>query len=177
MTLNPITALLEPLEKLITEHGSAAIQEKHIALLREQLAILKEKLSVLATDKEKTDKENEKLKSQIQVLEIENKDLRQKVQEHEQSHSVLLDQPKVNILRLLFKKDNLIAEEIAQELKLEIQTTKFHLEELKTLNMIKSFLHRPITQKIYYSPCQETVIAWRLIQEGRRYLIEHKLIH
>ena len=29
MTKNPIMMLLEPLEKLITEHGSAVIQEKH----------------------------------------------------------------------------------------------------------------------------------------------------
>ncbi len=78
MTINPITALLEPLEKLIVEHGSATIQEKHIALLKDQLLILKEKLSILATDKDKTDRENEQLKSENQTLNIEIKKLREK---------------------------------------------------------------------------------------------------
>jgi len=36
-----LTDLFGPLERLIEEHGSSAIQSKHIALLREQLSILK----------------------------------------------------------------------------------------------------------------------------------------
>jgi len=82
---NPITALFGPIEKLITEHGSATIQSKHIALLKEQLAILKEKFSVLVAEKEKTDAENEKLKTENQTLENENVNLKSKIQDYEKS--------------------------------------------------------------------------------------------
>ncbi|MDO8446410.1 MAG: hypothetical protein Q7T53_09985 [Deltaproteobacteria bacterium] len=64
-----LSTLFDPIEKLITEHGSAAIQEKHIALLREQLTILKDKFSVLEA-------ENHTLKSENQNLETENKQLK-----------------------------------------------------------------------------------------------------
>ena len=36
--------LFEKLEKLINEHGSAAIQEKHIAFFKDELAMLKKQL-------------------------------------------------------------------------------------------------------------------------------------
>jgi hypothetical protein len=44
MTKNPLMLLLEPLEKLIIEHGSAIIQTKHIALLKEQVVLFEKKI-------------------------------------------------------------------------------------------------------------------------------------
>jgi len=63
-----ITALFDPIEKLITEHGSAVIQEKHIAFLREQLTVLKEKFSVLESENETFKTENHNLKTEIDQL-------------------------------------------------------------------------------------------------------------
>lgn len=45
-SLNPFKAI----EELITEHGSAAIQGKHIAFLRDQIAHLKEQFFSLDTE-------------------------------------------------------------------------------------------------------------------------------
>ena len=59
-----LTALFTPLEKLIEEHGSSAIQGKHIAFLKEQLATLKEQFNVA--------------QRRISELEAENDDLRKK---------------------------------------------------------------------------------------------------
>lgn len=73
--MNPITALFAPIEKLISEHGSAAILRNHVAF-RDQLAVLKEKFAVLAT-------ENERLKSENQTLKTENINLTKKIDEYE----------------------------------------------------------------------------------------------
>ncbi len=70
-----ITSLFAPIEKLITEHGSAVIQEKHIALLKEQLTLLKEKFSVLES-------ENETLKTENQNLKTDNEQLKKKTEEY-----------------------------------------------------------------------------------------------
>lgn len=64
MKKNLLMALFDPLERLITEHGSAAIQEKHIALLTCELAILKDKFLLLATENETLEAENKALKAE-----------------------------------------------------------------------------------------------------------------
>src|SRR5438874_152742 len=62
-----LSALFGPIERLIEEHGSAAIQGKHIAFLREQLSILKEQFA--------------QAQRRIEELEAENSDLRQKLEQ------------------------------------------------------------------------------------------------
>jgi hypothetical protein len=68
--------LIDLFDKLITERGSAAIQEKHIALLREQFTIL-EKMSVelesknVALASEKSDLEFEKVALGMRIKELE----------------------------------------------------------------------------------------------------------
>lgn len=69
--MKKLTALLKPLENLITEHGSAVIQTKHIALLKEQLAIAVKKIDSLGT-------ENQNLKKIIKSKDAEIADLRLK---------------------------------------------------------------------------------------------------
>ncbi len=68
--------LFEKLEKLINEHGSANIQEKHIAFIRDELAILKEKFTMIT-------QENSLLKTENQKLTTERDILRQKTKEYE----------------------------------------------------------------------------------------------
>ena len=54
--------------------------------------------------------------------------------------------------------------EIANLLKMNIQVVKFHLDELEKINMVHGTLTmgQPRT--------------WALIQDGRKYLIENKLL-
>ena len=68
-----ITDIFAPIEKFITEHGSAAIQEKHIAFLREQLSILKEKFGT-------TERTLQDCQSKQKELEAQNADLRQQIE-------------------------------------------------------------------------------------------------
>lgn len=68
MAINPLTALFNPLERLINEHGSATILRDHVALFKDQLAILKEKFSILESENETLKAENENLKTQIEEI-------------------------------------------------------------------------------------------------------------
>jgi Skp family chaperone for outer membrane proteins len=174
MTLNPITALSEQLQKLINEHGSAAILRDHLALFKDQVVLLEKKNIDLTAENAALVSEIHSLQSKIEILGTkvqqltkDNEEFREKIQNYEQpNHANLLDETKIDILKLLFKQDKLPTEEIAQIMGYAIQTTKFHLEELKLNQMVKD---------IPYTRNRKPVVGWYLQQEGRRYLIENKI--
>lgn len=175
MSLNPIVALSEQFQKLINEHGSAAILRDHLALFKDQVLVLEKENLRLINESGVYKISEEKLKSDIQHLQKENDELRCKIQEYEQPaeqpmHNNLLDEFKMNILKLLFITDELMIEAIAQAVTKDIQTTKYHLEELKTANMVKSIQHRisPRSNNFGY--------FWNIEQTGRAYLIENKIV-
>ena len=66
-------------EKLINEHGSAVIQEKHIKLLQEQFSILKEKISTLESQNKILESDNTKLTKEKDALQKENKQLKDEI--------------------------------------------------------------------------------------------------
>jgi len=120
---------------------------------------------------EEMEGENSQLKQKICSLESENEKLRQEIQrrddivQKEKPHDNLLDKVKTNILLLLSKRqDRLTDEQIAQTIKTNLQIVKFHLQELTIKHMVDRALS-------INSPSQ-----WYLAQEGRKYLIENKLI-
>ena len=78
MTLNPITALSDQFQKLINEHGSAAILRDHLALFRDQVALLEKKASLLGSENTFLQSENQKLKMEYQNLEAGNDELQKK---------------------------------------------------------------------------------------------------
>jgi len=156
---NPITALSDLFSKLVIEHGAAVIQEKQIALFKDELAILGRKLS-------ESDLRIQQIETENQNLKYENEQLKKKIQTYEKSsHETPFDENKIKILLFLSKQqDRLTAEYIAQSLNIGLQIVKFHLEELEKYNMVHGALY-------IGSPRD-----WLLVQEGRRYLIENKLI-
>ena len=86
MNLNPLKALLNPLEKLITEHGSAAIQTKHIALLKEQFSILQQEIVKLAAENTALQSKYQRLETENKALKDENIGLTKKIQIYEQKN-------------------------------------------------------------------------------------------
>lgn len=158
--------LLEPLEKLIIEHGSATIQSKHIALLREQLAILDNKFLLLTSENEVLKTENEKLKSKNHTLVTENKILRQKIQKYEHPHSLLLDKEKTDILLYLLNHiGDTLTFQIVKSLNMSEDIAEYHLKDLYKKEFIREGL--PIL------PGQH---SWSIDDKGKRYLIKNKLI-
>lgn len=61
--------LLEGMEKLITEHGSAAILRERIALARDQYAALESRVVNLQKDNERLNSANASLHARIRALE------------------------------------------------------------------------------------------------------------
>jgi hypothetical protein len=98
MNLNPITAISEQLQKLITEHGSATILRDHLALFKDQVALL--------------EKKEASLESENAILRAENDELKKKIQKYEKhTHDNLLDENKIKILTFLSnQQDRLTAE-------------------------------------------------------------------
>ena len=159
--------ILDKIEKLINEHGSASILREHVALLREQLAILDKKILMLVSENEilKTEKEN--LKSQNEALVIEKNDLRGKIQKYEQPHKTLLDKTKTDILLYIFdhQHSDPLTFHIAQSLDISEVIAKYHLEELQKNEFIKEGL-----------PVLAGQQSWGLKSKGKKYLIENKII-
>jgi hypothetical protein len=168
MSLNPITALTGQFEKLITEHGSAAIQEKHIAFFRDQLTLFEKKSTLLESENTVLKTENDKLKSELEESKKENEILREKIQEYEQPlHGNLLEEVKGRILYWL-SKNSMSADQVANTLQIGLEVAKFHLQELKEKKMVKDGFSRAKLNQI--------IQVWSVDQEGRRYLVENKII-
>lgn len=169
MSLNPITALSEQLQKLINEHGSAAILRDHLALFKDQVLLLEKENLRLSNETSAYKTNEEKFNSDIEHLKKENEELRSKIQKYEQptkqsSHSDLLEEIKVKILLFMSKYDEICAGNVASALGIGLQTATFHLEELLDADFISAS----------YSMCEEP--SWYLAQNGRKYLVRNGLI-
>jgi len=78
-----LNSILGPLEKLITEHGSAVIQERHISLLKSELTVYEKRISELEAKVAILERENADLKEKLAKSQTENEELRTKVKEYE----------------------------------------------------------------------------------------------
>jgi predicted RNase H-like nuclease (RuvC/YqgF family) len=78
-----LNSILGPLEKLITEHGSAVIQERHISLLKSELTVYEKRISEFEAKVAILEAENTDIKAKLKNSQTENKELRAKVKEYE----------------------------------------------------------------------------------------------
>lgn len=170
MGFNPLTALSEQLQKLITEHGSAAILRDHLSLFKDQVASLEKKAAALEQKVALLEAENAELKTKSYDLAKDNQELRDKIQRFEQpTHDDLLDSHQTAILVILSQKQgSLQTKPIASAIGIDSQLTKFHLDELKRKKLIK--------HSVGLQGANRGNDVWSLAHEGRRYLMTHKLI-
>jgi predicted RNase H-like nuclease (RuvC/YqgF family) len=118
MKSDPIKALSDVLGKLVVEHGSAVIQEKHISLLKEQFSIL--------------ERENEALKKEIMQL-------NNRIQSGEQPlDDNLLHEIEIKVLLYLSSNSGRNTKQISKELNITEEIIKLHTGILKTKSMIAS---------------------------------------
>jgi len=100
MNLNPITALSDQLQKLINEHGSAAILRDHLALFKDQVLLLEKKATLSESENAVLKRKLEDSESKINQLTKDNEELRSKIQKYEQPfHNNLLDEIKVSRIK------------------------------------------------------------------------------
>jgi len=157
-------------EELKKEIANAAVCKTELEAkasgLEAKNADLKTEKTNLRADKTILKAENEQLSVQIQNL---NKTL--------SGHGSPLEELKVNILKLLFKQDNLQTEQIAQSLNLELQVAKFHLEEMKAdIGLIKrASISAPRVEHLTDGIIHhfDHVPVWTIGQKGRKYLIDN----
>jgi hypothetical protein len=159
MNLNPITVLSEQLQRLINEHGSAAILRDHLALFKDQVVIIEKKATLLELENSIFKTENSELKTKIVQLTNENDGLRGKIQNVEQPSVTEMHD---RVLDLLFQKPA-TNEHTCKTLKINEQEAYFYLDDLYNENMVD-----PPTP--YSSGPEE----WRLSQDGRRYIMSKR---
>lgn len=153
---------LDGLEKLINEHGSAAILKERIALANDKYAALEEKLSACEARKKELHSENEALRLNLQKATVEIQNLEYL---SDKSHIDRLEEVKEQILILLSSQDT-YESNVANAVGVGAQVATFHLQELASAGFIDR----------RHSMMPGTVFPWSLTQNGRRYLITHGLI-
>lgn len=89
---------------------------------------------------------------------------RRDIMQIENSHNEYLDNVKEKILILLSQHEELEPEEISRLLGIGVQFSLFHLEDLKKSNMTMD----------YHS--SERPTYWKIIQDGRAYLVHHGML-
>jgi septal ring factor EnvC (AmiA/AmiB activator) len=154
--------IFSEIEKLITEHGSAAILKERIALAEDQYAALERKLSDAEARLQKTEAERERLG-------LENGKLAEKVQNLEEQllarRGQRLEEEREKLLIALSSRPEALAPHLAQSLGISEQRVTFHLEELAKARLISA-------ARFYTS--RPTI--WRIAQDGRAYLASHGLL-
>ena len=153
--------LLDGLEKLITEHGSAAILKERITLANDKYAALEAKLSECEAAKIKLHSENDALRLNLEKASVEIQNFKKLT---EKIHGDRLDDVKEKILVLLASQDN-FENNIAQALGIGPQVAQFHLQDLSEMQ----FIYKSLSMTGQQFP-------WQLAQEGRRYLAKHGLL-
>ena len=128
-------------------------------------AVLREKIIDLEKTMSEKDAKIKELEISLQNASLIIEQQTQKTKKLENfSQDTSLEENEIKIILFLAntKEDRRTSENMSRSLKINLQVIKFHLEELKKYNFIK---YKP------YFPS-----SWYLTQEGRRYLIENKLI-
>lgn len=153
--------LLDGIEKLINEHGSAAILKERIALANDQYAVLEKKFQASMVRVNELESENRALRHNLEKANAEIENLKRAT---ENGRGSRLDKIKEKILVLIAGRE-MYTRNIAQELGVGEQVAVFHLEELEN----DGFIGRSLSMVGEEFP-------WYLQQEARRYLVTRGLI-
>jgi len=161
--------LFDGIEKLITEHGSAAILKERIALVQDQYAALEKKLA----DSEFRAKE---LESEKMRFELENYKLKEKMKVLEQQLAAAqdpstLEELREKILILISQHENITDAQVARVVGIGEQLATFHLKELQKADLVDCcyIMGSDWTGEKGRS-------EWYVKQPGRSYLVSHGLL-
>ena len=155
--------LLDGIEKIINEHGSAVILKERIALAEDKYAALGQKLAL-------SESRVVELESEKKALQFEAVNLRQEIQRHQDaaqnkiSHSNHLQDVEEKLLQFLCENEDVPTSQIARSLDKHLQLITLHLTNLaKTRFVVAS-----------YNAVKET--EWAIDHAGRAYLVQHGLL-
>lgn len=152
--------LLDGFEKLINEHGSAAILKERIALANDKYAALEQKLSASEPRAKELESENQGLRHDLEVAQVQIQNL----ENIEQSHGPRLEEIREKLLLLLTEHSDITASQIAGTAAIHPQLIKFHLTDMEA----KGLVHGS------YFVGGDT--EWSTSQDGLGYLVRHGLL-
>ena len=152
--------LLDGLEKLITEHGSAAILRERIQLANDKYADLERKLKVSQELAEKSETENSQLRSKLDALSVKSAQA-----------STLLSSECEAVLAAVCHNPELDDAHIAPIAQVSLQIATYHLEQLKASKMV-SYNVTAGSDWTGQAPRTE----WTIRAEGRKYLFDRGLL-
>lgn len=148
--------LLDGIEKIINEHGSATI-------LRERISLAEDKYSALERKAAELEKENKTLKSEVEKSSKEIKRLNEIINSTQKDQSI--NKPKEieeQILKLFFETNQeFYASNIANHFNMKIGVVEYHLNRLLELNFIGDLLNMVDDTRYYIKP------------KGREYIVEN----
>lgn len=150
--------ILGEIERLINEHGSAAIMKERLGLAADQYAVLERKLAAETERANKAEAASEALRRDVS-------DLQEQLAVLRAAHAAptvpdQLDEVREKILVALSEHDRpLTSANIAYLLGVGEQAAKFHIEEMADQHLITNILR------------MDGPAVYLLDQEGRRYLI------
>lgn len=158
-------ALLDGLEKLINEHGSAVILKERIELANDKYSMLEQKFLDAQARIKKLEGDNSRLRTDLIQAQNDIKQLRQNTQN---SLNVRLEEVREKILIFMKDRPETLVSKIIEHIGLPEQLVEFHLTDLAN----EKFIHysTPISIMGKSRPS-----AYALTQEGRRYLTIHGL--
>lgn len=96
-----MSSLLDLINQLITEHGSAEIQDKRITQVKEYATLLEKKFTLLEAETSNLKAENETLKAEKIDLQKDNAELKEKLKGYEQSTHDNLPKEQIDLLKLM----------------------------------------------------------------------------
>lgn len=154
--------IFSEIERLINEHGSAAIMKERLELAKEQYAALEKKLADAEARATKAEADSQR-------FELESLRLTSKVRELEDQlttgKSERVGELREAILVLLSNRGELDTDRIAHELGIREQLAVYHLTEMQSAEQIS--MRQPIRQG---------GTLWSLAQAGRAYMVQHGLL-
>jgi len=162
--------ILGEIERLINEHGSAAILKERLALASDQYSALEKKLSDSESRVEAAELRTKNLESESQRLELDNFKLKEEIrnlkEQLSERHGQRLEEVREQLLQLLAAQTGRItASQAAQVLQIGEQLATYHLTEMGKESLVTAG---------YFYNGRSTDYA--IGQAGRAYLVSHGLL-
>ena len=150
------------IERLITEHGSAAILRERLALAADQYAALEKKVSELQC-------ENETLRTQLKQRQRENEKLRELVANRTEQPSDF-DETTYRVLKIFFdQSDDVSVDQIARHVGVERGVVQYQFDLLREAGFI--IRTRPGIQTMSGS----SPPMYSITPEGRKCVVKNKI--
>jgi cell division protein FtsB len=153
-----MASVFEQIEKLITEHGSAAILRERLHFAGDQYAALERKNAELQA-------ENDKLRREVESLRVQNTELRKSIPQDTDTPDGF-DKNTRKILHVFFQlSDNVSVDQIVRQTGLNRPTVEYHCGLLCKARLIRQTRARSAS-----SPCM-----YGIMPEGRGYAVRSRI--